>query len=65
MSGNSVAIWFLLCLEIQHFDWLENWLGPLVLEEAWGVSIPGRSIYKHMQDRLDKSHSAGRRVTKN
>ena len=34
MSKNSVAMWSVLCLEILHFDWLVNWLGPMLLEGA-------------------------------
>ena len=51
----------LLCLEILHSDWLVNW----VLAGALGVS-PKRFIYKNIQDRLNKLHSAkSSRTTKN
>ena len=56
---------FLLFLEILHFDWLVNWLGPMVLEGALGVHTPGWSTFTHIQDRLGKSSSASRTVTKN
>ena len=63
VSGNSVAMWFLLPLEILHFDRLVNWLGPIALEGAL-VDIHPRVVYinTHTQDRLD---SASRSITKN
>ena len=36
VTGNSVAMLFLLCLGILHFDWLVNWLDPMALEGALG-----------------------------
>ena len=44
--GNSVAIWFLLSLEILHFDWLVNWLGPMVIEGTFR-GIHRRMVYIH------------------
>ena len=58
MLIDSAALWFLLCLEILHCDWLVNWLGNLVLETGIGGLYPGVSRYIPTQDRLDKSCSA-------
>ena len=52
----SAATWYLSCLEILHFDWLVNWLGPMVLEGALVVYAPGSLyfvLHTHTQDRLD------------
>ena len=51
---------FLLCQEILYFNWLVNWLGPMVWIGALGVYTPGspNSTHKNMPDRLDKSCSA-------
>ena len=62
--GNTVAMRFLLCMEILHFDWLVDWLGPMVIEGALGVYTLGWPTYIHTQDGIDKSHSARKSVAK-
>ena len=50
--GNSVAMWFLLCLEILHFDWLINWVGNWVLDGVigWGGGVyPIFGLHTHKQ----------------
>ena len=49
---------------VHCFDWLVNWLDNTVLEGALGVYTLGWSTYKHTQERLDKSHSASKSITK-
>ena len=62
VSGNSIAMWFLLCLEILHFDWLVNCICPMVL--VLGEYTPQGALHAYTQDRLDKSCSGRRSVTK-
>ena len=42
-----MVLWFLLCLEIPHFDWLVHCQGNLVLEGGLGVNRVGVRIHTH------------------